>query len=217
VKYGRVAENASINATIYRCFEYISEPDAQTFVRAFGRLPHDGDQIMHAFRELILGGFLASRGQRVAYDQRVNGQTPDWSIFEEDHRLRCIVELVNFHIDRATEDEIALHAQARRFWSGWPDPQKRLYQSIWDKASKYKRLVEQIQVAYVIALFGEFVAAVDLDDVRQCLFAADKGLFPQYPEVSGLIFFVENGGQYAFTYLPNPLAKRPFDLPFGEF
>jgi hypothetical protein len=90
VKYGRIAENASINAAIYRCFEYVSEPDAQTFARAFGRLPHDGDQIMHVFRELILGGFLASRGQRVAYDQRVNGQTPDWSIVEEDHRLRCI-------------------------------------------------------------------------------------------------------------------------------
>jgi hypothetical protein len=60
VKYGRIAENASINKTIYRSFESISEQDANIFVRAFAHLPHDGDQVMHVLRELIPGGFLLS-------------------------------------------------------------------------------------------------------------------------------------------------------------
>ncbi len=35
MKYGRIAGNVSINAAIYRCFEFITEADAKAFVRKF--------------------------------------------------------------------------------------------------------------------------------------------------------------------------------------
>jgi hypothetical protein len=216
MKYGQIAGNKSINAAIYRCFGCIHEEDAQTFVKRFREQPHDQDQVMHTFRELILGGFLASNGLQVRYDQPIDGKTPDWSIVDHDGGLRCIVELINFHIYKAREDKIKQHWQTGRIWCGWTGSNTdRLYDRIWDKAVTYKELVGQTRVAYVIALFGDFIPDVDPEEVQECLFDTDAGLFALYPEVSGLLFFAENSGRYGFTYIGNPGAIKDFDLPSG--
>ena len=46
MKYGQIAGNKSLNAVIYRCFEYIDEMDVQAFVKKFREQPDDSDQIM---------------------------------------------------------------------------------------------------------------------------------------------------------------------------
>ncbi len=216
MKYGQIAGNMSVNAAIYRCFEYISKEDARAFLRRFREQPHDQDQVMHTFRELLLGGYLASNGLRIRYDQTVCGKTPDWSVLDENGLLYCIVELVNFHVDKATEDEIKQHWRAKATRCGPIGAQSdRLYARIREKASGYKGLVERARVAYVIALFGEFTADVDEEEVRQCLYDEEGGLFSLYPEVSGVVFFLESSGLYSFEYMANPKAVRRMALSCG--
>ncbi len=82
VKYGQIAGNTSINAMIYRCFEYICEEDQRKFVKKFREQPHDSDQIKHTFRELVLGAYLGSNSFRVKHDYVIDDQTPDWSILD---------------------------------------------------------------------------------------------------------------------------------------
>jgi hypothetical protein len=205
MRYGRIAGNKSINAAIYRCCEHISEEDARTFARKFREQPHDQNQVMHTFRELILGGFLASSGLNAKYDRSICGKTPDWSILDSDGGLQGFFELVNFHPDRVTEDAITQHWKSQGIWCGWSGSHAtRLYSRIRDKASTYKELVEQAKVWYVVALFGEFTADVSVQEVDECLFVDETGIFSLYPHMSGLLFFVENSGRYRFTYHTEP-------------
>ena len=75
---------------------FITETDAGAFARKFAEQPHDEDQVMHTFRELILGAFLASNRLSVRSEWPVAGKTPDWCILDGED-LSCIIELVNFH------------------------------------------------------------------------------------------------------------------------
>jgi len=218
MKYGQIAGNASINAAIYRCFECISIDDARRFVKKFREQPHDQDQVMHTFRELILGAFLGSKGFKIKYDYTIGTKTPDWCILDKKSVPRCIVELMNFHIDKATEDDIKAQRQAKRIWVGWPGSNyDRLYNCLWDKACIYRALVDKYQVPYVIAVFGEFTTNVDPEELQKCLFDEKSGLFELYPAVSGVLYFEENIGQYSFTYTRNPNSIREMELPSGVF
>ena len=135
-----MAGNKHINELIYRCFEYIGEEDKQKFVKEFREQPHDSDQIMHTLRELVLGAYLGSSGFKVRHDCAVDTQTPDWCILDEKSVMTGIVELTNFHIDKATEDEIEAQLKARGVAWVWRDENKdnvdRLYHCIWHKAQE---------------------------------------------------------------------------------
>jgi hypothetical protein len=202
---------------IYHCFEHISEEDEQKFVRKFREQPDDSDQIMHTYRELVLGAYLCSSSFRASYDHKVHTKTPDWCILDEKSAVVGIVELMNFHIDKATENEIEEQLRARGLASVWRDKNKnnvdRLYHRIWHKAQTYKALIEELEVPYVVAVFGDFRVAVDWDDLYPCLFDEDSGLLEMYPEVSGVLYFEEISGQFLFDYVDNPNALRATDLP----
>ncbi|MGA2705747.1 MAG: hypothetical protein ABSH35_32275 [Isosphaeraceae bacterium] len=215
MKYGRIAGNTSINAAIYHCFDFITEADTGAFARKFAEQPHDQDQVMHTFRELILGAFLASNGLSVRSERPVAGKTPDWCILDGED-LRCIIELVNFHTAKATEDEIKAHFAAGKAWAGWEKPHaNRLYSSVHNKCVAYKGVAESEGVPYVVGVYGDFLADVDRQEVEVCLCDQETGLFNSYPEVSGVLFFDDNFARYRFNYLPNPQAKRPLALPEG--
>jgi hypothetical protein len=218
----KMAGNKHINELIYRCFEYIGEEDEQRFVKEFREQPHDSDQIMHTLRELVLGAYLGSSCFKVRHDCAVDTQTPDWCILDEKSVVTGIVELTNFHIDKATEDEIEAQMKARGVTGVWRDENKdnvdRLYHCIWHKAQVYRILVEKLRVPYVVAVFGEFRAAIDFEEeVCPCLFDDEFGLFEMYPEVSGVLYFEEGSGRYSFSYTHNPNASRRVDLPSGVF
>lgn len=222
MKYGQIAGNSSINAMIYHCFECICEDDERKFVKKFREQPSDSDQIMHTFRELILGAYLSSRGFRARHDYVANDKTPDWSILDADGAITGIVELTNFHIDKTTENEIEGQMRARGIAATyWRDQNKdnvdRLYRVIWRKAEKYSSLAEELQTPYVVSVFGEFEAAVDFEEVCLCLFDEKTGLFGMYPELSGVLYFEEGSGQYSFNYAGNPNALRTIELPVGIF
>ncbi len=218
MKYGQIAGNKSINDCICRCFDYIHEADARMFVKKFSEQLHNNTQVMHTFRELILGAYLASNGFKVRYDNSVDSSTPDWCILDEASNINGIVELTNFHTDKETETEIQEAKQSKGVWVGWMPPNdERLYQIIWGKARVYKALVEKYRVPYVIAVFSEFTAALDIDELHSCLFHDETGLFVLYPTTSGVLFFEERTGRYAFTYLQNPHAHRELHIQDGVF
>ena len=100
----------------------------------------------------------------------------------------------------------------------WQEPNHdRLYYSIQRKANTYKTMADEYSVPYVIAVFSEFTAAVNLDELGQCLFDKEFGLFASYPVISGVLFFEERFGRYAFTYMPNPNPVKRIDVLSGEF
>lgn len=220
-KYGQIAGNRHINDFIYFCFDYISEEDKRKFVKKFREQPHGSDQIMHTFRELILGAYLGSRDFRVRHDYAVEEKTPDWCILDDKPTIIGIVELTNFHIDRITETEIKRQIAANLMAVVWRDENKdnveRLYHCIWQKADTYHTLIEKLGTPYVISIFGEFQASIDFEEVQYCLFDKEIGLFERYPDVSGVLYFQEKSGRYFFNYAPNPHALHILDLPDGAF
>lgn len=222
MKYGQIAGNNSINAMIYRCFEYVCEEDKRKFVKKFQEQPHDSNQKMHTFRELVLGAYLSSKGFRVRHAYVIDNQTPDWSILDvEGQSITGIVELTSFHIDKATENEIEEQMRAKGIAGYWRDQNKdnvkRLYHVICCKAPVYKSLICKLQVPYVIGVFGEFKVAVDFEEVCLCLFDEKTGLFDMYPELSGVLYFEESSGRYSFNYASNPNALQMIELPVGIF
>jgi len=219
MKYGQIAGNREINYAIYRCFEHLCDEDQQRFVKKFQKQPHDSDQIMHTFRELILGAYLSSRGFQVRYEYSVYSEAPDWCILNKKRAVVAIVELTNFRIDVVTENEIINQMQTKGIAVYWRDANKnnvdRLYHCIWDKMQKYKPLTQKLGAPYVIGIFPDFLAGLKFEEVRACLYSHDTGLFQMYRHVSGLLYFEEHSGQYWFRYEQNPNALRKFDLPSG--
>jgi hypothetical protein len=222
MKCRQIAGNNRINSMIYHCFEYICEDDRRNFAKKFRKQSHDSDQIMHTFKELVLGSYLASRGFNVRHDYVVGDKTPDWIILDsKGESVACIIELTNFHIDRATEKEIEEHKCPGRAIIYWRDQNtnnlERLFQVICNKATVYRTLIKKLGIPYVIGVFCDVRAAVDFEEMGLCLFDRERGLFSMHPEVSGVLHFEENTGRYSFNYANNPNALRPIELPAGVF
>ena len=219
MRYGQIAGNTAINEMIYRCFQHIREEDVRKFVKKFREQPPDSDQIMHTFRELVLGAYLGCNGFKVKHDYLIDGKTPDWCILSETSAERCIVELANFHLDAATETEIEEQLRTEGMaWVWLPERDDRLYQCVWRKAQVYKALVEKLEIAYVIAVFSDFKAPVHWEEeLYPSLTNAEHGLFKLYPHISGVLHFEVTSKGYVFGYLGNPGALRTIDLPNGVF
>ena len=217
MRYGQIVGNKRMNECIHRCFEHLVDVDVTKFVKQFKDHHGSEDQTMHTFRELVLGAFLGSNDLKVRHDYDVAGQTPDWCIMNDESRPKCIVELVNFHIDARIQDRIKTQIRDNGIATYFILNDERLYDRIWTKASKYRALAQEHNLAYVVSVFGAFDADVELNDVCKCLFDNEKGLFGLYPMMSGLLFFTTFSGDHHFVYLGNPEATSKIDLPQGVF
>jgi len=100
---GRIAENLSIDACITECFQHLHSSDVRRYKKEFQSQPHDQDQVLHTFRELLFGSYLARNGWRVRAYQKIDGKTPDWSVFSDNDDLRGIIDVVNLDADKSTE------------------------------------------------------------------------------------------------------------------
>lgn len=222
MKYDQITGNKKIDRFICCFFEYVCEEDQRKFTKKFRELPSYSDQTMHTLRELIIGAHLRANGFQVRHDYDVDNKTPDWCILSDESAVIGIVELMNFHIDKATEIEIRRQCETKVNYTYWRDGNKdnvdRLYQRIEDKAQRYRSQAISLKVPYVVAVFGEWEAAMDFDDIRLCLFCKETGLFGEYPEMSGVLYFVEqNALRYLFYYTENPNASQPITMPTGVF
>jgi len=222
MKCGQITGNEEINGFICCFFEYLCEEDQRKFRRDFRNLPPESDQMVHTLRELILGAHLSANGYQVRHDYTINNQTPDWCILDDESAVIGIVELTNFHIDKATENEIREQSKLKENSFYWRDGNKdnidRLYHCIDHKAQAYRSLAISLKIPYVVAVFGEWETAVDFDEIRSCLFGKETGLFKEYPEMSGVLYFVEqNALRYLFNYAENPNPLKPITMPSGVF
>jgi len=220
-EYGKISDNLSINQCIYHCFKYICKEDQKKFLKKFRKDPHDSDEIMHILRELILGAYLGYSNLKIRYEFNINGQTPDWSVVINNSKSDCMIELVNFHIDEATEKQIKAQREKSRMFFFWRDQNKdnldRLHQSILLKIQKYRKLASELKIPYIISLYIDFMITVDIDEVKECIFEKGINLFKNYPEVSGLLYFRESSGKYIFKYLQNQHALNKVEIADGIF
>lgn len=220
-EYEKISDNLSINQCIYHCFKYICKEDQKKFLKKFRKIPHDSNEIMHIFRELILGAYLGYNNLKIRYEFNINGQAPDWSVVTNNSKSDCMIELVNFHIDKETEKQIKAHIEKSRMFFCWRDQNKdnldRLHQSILYKIQKYRKLASELKIPYIISLYIDFMIKVDIDEVKECIFEKGINLFKNYPEVSGLLCFRESNGRYIFKYLQNQYALNKVEIQDGIF
>ena len=220
-RYGQIAGNQAINAMIYRCFEELEDSDQLKFVKKFNQQLSDPEQVMHTFRELILGAYLHTLGFHVCYEQKFQDKTPDW-VIKDDHAVpRAIVELVNLHIDQETAKGIQKQRLEKQgiasYWINENTNQGRLYHSLQKKALGYRDIVNRFGLALTIAVFVSFELELDTSEVMKGLEGEPGALFEQYPYTSGVLLFAENGGGYSFQYFENPASLRKMEIAAGVF
>jgi hypothetical protein len=217
-KFGLISESKRINEFIYHCFEYLKEDEARKFVNEFKNQPHDKVQVMHTFRELILGAYLSQIGYQMCHNFKIESKTPDWSALDESSHLLCILELINFHTDANTSADIIAQIKEKGLWCNFVHPNtKRFYSAISGKIVKYQSVALKYHVPYVVSIFGDFVAMVEQEELDNCLFGKETSLFGLYPVVSGVLYFEETSGIYFFSYKQNPYAQEPFLIQSGYF
>ena len=208
MRFGRLAGNDSINTLIYQCLDSIDPRDATTFARRF-RSEAD-PQRFHTLRELICGAELFRHGLRPRYEQALGASTPDWTIYDATAVPNEIVDVATLHPTYEIGQEIADAVGRGQIWTGWvttaPD---RLYQKLQSKFGSYAAIAERKQIAFVVALFSEFLAPIDTEEVAYVVFDLHGGLFKGYHEVSGVIHFELRDGLYKFSALANPYATYP--------
>jgi len=216
-EYFTSSNNSKINSLVHCCFKYISELDKHKFIKKFRKQSGDETQVLHTFRELVLGAYLEKNGLTVRHDFKIKEKTPDWVVLESGSLVTGVVELVNFHIDKITEDSINSSFKERNIWCDWVEPNNgRLYQRLQEKAECYQTIVEENNIPYVVAVFGEFKAGVEIEEIHEVLFQDYKGgLFRRFPTLSGVLFFEELGGSYSFKYFPNPNPAVAYSLNDG--
>jgi hypothetical protein len=209
--FGRLAGNDAINTRIYECFRIIDPRDIPKFVRKL-RTEND-NQRFHTFRELIFGAELATRGFKPRYEQALDGMTPDWVIYDERGIAREVVDVVTLHPRHEIDQDIARTAGSREIWTGWITiAPNRLYAKLQDKFGAYSTFAENERMAFVVALFSEFMAPLDAGEIDHVLTDLHGGLFGDYPQVSGLIHFEYSKGAYRFSGFANATASIQSDM-----
>jgi hypothetical protein len=186
---------------------------ARKFIKKF--LADPPDQPSHTFAELLVGAYLYSIQMPAKYDRWVLDKKPDWSLINEADAPIGIIEQMTFHQARNIEDEIKATLSSGQTWCDFPPSNvDRLYERIREKAEKYENLVAQLNLPYVVSIFGHFFADVDSDEINEVLFKLNGGAFSNFKTLTGVLYFTELNGSYSFSYIPSPNAT--FHLPLRD-
>jgi len=205
--------------TITYCLQYLGAIETEKIVRRFNQQPHNRADYLHILRELILGAYLSKNEFSVHYEYKLDSKTPEWCILDKNSSPQGIVELLNFNPDATTSEHLANQIQNQALaWTYFIKPNvNRLYSKILEKASKYRSIANKYKLSYIISVFSDSVASIKQEELNECLFEKETGIFEKYPEVSGLLFFENILGGYLFSYIENPDSLRAINIPSGEF
>lgn len=194
------------NAHLQRLVRCLHAGDSAPFVEKLTTQPLR--ERFHTYRELILGAQIRMGGADFRYEQKIDEQTPDWSL-SENGRLVEVVDVVTFHQRNEKEREITTSLRSTDRWTGWITiPPDHIYRKLSDKAGQYAELSRRTQTPYVLAAFGDFLASISADEMEHVLFTQHGGWFATAPEVSGVIYFREKSCRFEFVYFANPTAAN---------
>jgi hypothetical protein len=159
----------------------------------------------HTYRELLVGAHLRDRGFAVRYEHQIDGHTPDWTLV--DRTPMEVIDVLTLHQRHDKDVEITSSIRDGGNWAGWITiPPDHIYRKLSDKAGQYSALAKRTQSPYVLAVYGEFIASIDPEDIEHVLFTQHGGWFTITPEVSGVIYCRERTFQFEYTYFSNPYA-----------
>lgn len=211
-------DNQNINLWINYCLSLLDSEDVPKFIKSFKNYSSKDQQSLHVFRELILGAYLRSNGIKVRNNFKISNKTPDWTVIDNAMNYKCIIELVNLDIDTRTNkymEQQRCNNRVAVYWIG--DNKNRLYQALLNKKSKYKDVLSQYDLPYVVAIFVDFRLHFDKDEINDMLNNKQDGLFLEAENLSGLLYISDSNGKYDFIYFKNDIAKNMYQLPSGEF
>ena len=208
MRFGVLAGNSAINSRIYEMLDDLHPADVPKIVSKF-QIGQEA-QRFHTLRELEIGSRLRRQGLALRYELNVEGKSPDWSLVGKQDCVEEILDVVTVHQRRVVDKDIASALSKGEIWSGWISiPQDHIYSKLEQKAQKYSSMVESLRVPYVVAVFGEFTASIDPEEVESVLYSHHGGLFAQVPTVAGVVYFNEECGRYNYFYFPNKSAACP--------
>jgi hypothetical protein len=169
----------------------------------------------HTYRELLAGIHLRDRGFDVRYERDIGKQTPDWALMSAEGTIIEILDVVTLHQRYEKDAEIREAVRTSGQWSGWITiPPDHIYRKLSDKARQYSRTAKDLNLPYVLAVFGDFTASISPEDMRHVLYEQHDGWFKTAPEVSGLIYFRESALGFEYSYYVNRYAAlRSVMLP----
>ena len=180
------------------------------------------------------GSELLSPDIRVRAYQKYDGKEPDWAILDERNELIALIDVVNFHLDQKTDSYVRTAMAEGKVASPTIDAgadSLRFYQSVKNKCTVYKEIIESRNIPFIIGFFPQFEVDVDQSQIMESLYSEEAGLFRKgedggYPNVSGLVNYPDvavaespNSAShiYRFEYFPNYYAARPFKFPRGRY
>jgi len=186
----------------------------------------DFNGFVDKFRELVVGGFLAQNETSLQYSRRFEllvGMrkqvlTPDWTVLNGNSQVVAIIEVDNFHGDRAYEQALrGIRSGAEPAMPPTAESELlKLHHSLEEKCLKYRDLAKYLQKPFVIASVLTW-APTDIlaaEDVTDLCTNSNSGLFMRFPEVSGLLHCGESNG-YHMWYEENTTAPRKRQMPTG--
>lgn len=201
-----LADNPSVNATIWRCLDAIGSDVVQRrYVRLFKQNRSDNWQVMNLFRQLVIGGYLAESGYAVEPDPPLEGLTPDWLARGDSD---FAIEVFTHYVDAPTRGRlesgsVALINDAHNL--------HRLHQSLSGKASKHRQAAETMGIGMVLAVCLDFSVMLEPQQVEESIRSPD-GLFASDTGVSGVVVHQELSGRHEFLYCADLNARRPARL-----
>ncbi len=211
-----LARNPRINRRIHELLPLLAKVDQQKFLKKF-KTEAPG-QAAHSFRELILGAFLLNNGFNARHEVLIHGKTPDWVLYTDSGAVAAVVDQVTLHQMRSLDDEMNSALRTGQPWAGWlPDNVDRIYQKVQEKAQRYESLARSASIPFVVAMFGDIKASIEVDELEDALRTVHGGgVFTLLNFLSGLIYFDEQHGTYKFRYFENQHSVCPLAVSGGE-
>jgi len=220
MKYGELSPNSNINANIYRCLKVIRVEDQQKFVKKIQTGAIKDDQMSHLYRELLVGAYLQSKNMNVRYDQRILLKTPDWSIYDNSDKLIGIVEVTSINMDLKTmnyiDNQLSNNMTASYWRDGTKDNPRRLYQSIENKTTKYKEIINSLNIFFIVSVLISFKMNFHEDEIEEILYNKQSGIFIQYNHLSGVLIYYDSNDIYNFKYYVNKYSNNQIEVENGS-
>jgi hypothetical protein len=195
------------NNHLHALLGHLHPEDLRPFIEKFTTQPIRAR--FHTYRELLVGVHLRDRGFDVRYEQKIGNQTPDWCLVDDAHKAVEIIDVLTLH--QRHDKDVEIRESIKQFgrWTGWITvPPEHIYRKLSDKAGQYSKLAIEGKTPYVLAIYGEFTASIDPQEMTHVLLAQYGGWFRSNPHVSGAIYCRSKDMDFEYTYFVNPRATN---------